>query len=84
MIEFGEYMTPQQYVDEFGEAFDLTVEELQRLAEQPETTCTQCEIAPAWKLANTGLCFRCETGSSDASGDIEIVTPEDERLTGDD
>jgi hypothetical protein len=81
MIEFGEYMTPQQYVDEFGEAPDLTLSDLEQLAVQPDVPCACCEEELVWRLGQEGLCFRCATGERDASEDIEIVDYDDERLT---
>ena len=35
-----------------------------------ESTCDCGQ--PVWKLADTGLCFSCTTGESDASDDYEL------------
>lgn len=41
----------------------------------------KCEVCgkPAWKIADTGLCFPCTTGESDASNDYELTAQEPER-----
>lgn len=34
--------------------------------------CENCSNS-AWKLADTGLCFSCTTGETDASEDYELI-----------
>jgi len=34
--------------------------------------CQVCEENPIWRFADTGLCFPCTTGESDASEDFEL------------
>lgn len=43
----------------------------QRLAKKR----VRCEVCgqPAWRMVDTGLCFSCTTGESDASEDYELI-----------
>ena len=35
--------------------------------------CEICESNPIWRLADTGMCFTCTTGETDASDDYELI-----------
>ena len=35
--------------------------------------CEVCGSLPIWRLADTGMCFPCTTGESDASDDYELI-----------
>ena len=76
MNNFGTYMTPEDYVAEFGEE-EHTLQELQRMANQEEEACVVCEVENAWKFAGSGMCFTCTTGEADASEDVELLPSED-------
>lgn len=39
---------------------------------EKEGTCENCSN-PVWKLADTGLCFSCTTGETNASEDYELI-----------
>lgn len=52
----------------------LRLEELVVLANSEDKLCEACETENAWKYAETGLCFSCTTGESDASDDYELVS----------
>ena len=63
------FITPEQ-------AAELTtprksVEHWRRVASR-NGRCSVCG-QPWWKFAQTGLCFTCTTGESDASDDYELV-----------
>lgn len=62
------YITPEEY---FKLDQDTPLDELKRRAAS-KATCITCDL-PAWKLANTGMCFPCTTGESDASNDYELI-----------
>lgn len=47
-----------------------TREELEAMA-RDNRTCENCDL-PVWRFAETGLCFPCTTGESDASEDYEL------------
>lgn len=76
MNNFGAYVTPEEYVDEFGEK-EHTLEELRRIANRPDTPCIVCEGENAWKLGQSGMCFSCTTGEADAGEDLELAPSED-------
>lgn len=38
-----------------------------------DALCEICEVEKVWKLADTGMCFSCTTGESDASDDYELI-----------
>lgn len=38
--------------------------------------CEVCGSLPIWRLGNTGMCFPCTTGESDASDDYELILEE--------
>lgn len=49
----------------------LTRAELERMARN-DSMCESCEALPAWRYGDTGICFPCTTGESDASEDYEL------------
>lgn len=49
-----------------------TLEELHKLA-RIRGMCEVCGELPIWRLVNTGMCFPCTTGESDASDDYELI-----------
>jgi hypothetical protein len=48
-----------------------TREELEKMARN-DSTCENCDL-PVWRFGETGMCFTCTTGESDASDDYELV-----------
>lgn len=52
-----------------------TLGQLQRFA-QNDGDCEVCG-AKVWRYADTGLCFTCTTGESDASSDYELIAFDD-------
>ena len=49
----------------------ITEEDFNRMAND-RRRCYSCRRRPAWRYAETGLCFTCTTGESDSSNDYEI------------
>ncbi len=45
--------------------------ELERMSRN-NSTCENCDL-PVWRFGDTGMCFTCTTGESDASDDYELV-----------
>jgi hypothetical protein len=64
------YITPEEAAAMGPE----TVEYYKTLARK-SVRCSVCR-QPAWKYADTGLCFPCTTGESDASDDYELLPQE--------
>lgn len=62
------YVTPEQM---FEADPQRTLQEYQELAKN-DGICEVCD-GPVWKLADTGLCFPCTTGETDASEDYELI-----------
>jgi len=54
-----------------------TREELHRMA-RTTGKCEVCGSLPIWRLAQTGMCFPCTTGESDASEDYELIQENDQ------
>ena len=67
------YVTPEQAVKK-NLIKGYSVEQYRELARSKEP-CSVCG-RPAWKLAETGLCFTCTTGEADASDDYELEDEE--------
>lgn len=74
MFDFHKYLSPE----EAKELDDGTkggrrepLEYYKRLADNC-STCEVCESNPVWKFADTGMCFACTTGETDASDDYEL------------
>jgi hypothetical protein len=74
MNNFCKYITP-------AEARQLDIEteggrrepiEYYLNLQRDKRKCIVCDER-VWKLVDTGLCFSCTTGESDASGDYELV-----------
>jgi hypothetical protein len=66
------YIPPEDYYKLQGPD-GCTLEDLRRIARQPTRMCEVCRVEEAWKLAETGMCFSCTTGESDASDDYELI-----------
>lgn len=73
MNNFRKYLTPQQYWNEYHSQKDgfKNLEEVMR-ASKNNKICEVCD-EKVWKLSNTGLCFSCVTGESDATEDYELI-----------
>jgi hypothetical protein len=69
MNNFRSYMTPEQL--KAAGAAD-TLDRLKKLASRKPRTCLNCDELE-WVYGQTGLCFSCTTGESDASDDYEIL-----------
>ena len=75
MFNFGAYLTPEQAKkqdDELDGGRRESLSYYQKLAKN-NARCEVCETEPVWKLVDTGLCFGCTTGESDASDDYELI-----------
>ena len=67
MNNFGGYITPEEAI-KLGDKRSLA--ELTMLS-KGKADCIVCG-QPAWNFGDTGLCFTCCTGESDASNDYEL------------
>lgn len=68
------YITAEEYWEKYhikGDGFK-NLEEVKRIAARKPRVCDSCGMNAEWKLAQTGMCFVCTTGSVDASDDLEI------------
>lgn len=72
MNNFGEYLTPSEYMKRYPKINSDTIEELKKLS-QSKGLCDTCGNEEIWKLGGCGMCFTCTTGESDASDDFELV-----------
>jgi len=65
------YITPEQAFDRGARSDISDLDGYIKLAKSGG----ECELCDneKWKLANTGLCFSCTTGTTDASTDYELV-----------
>ena len=73
MNNFGKYITPIDYWDLYHteeDGFNSLKEVV--MASKNDDTCVNCD-EKVWKLANTGMCFSCTSGESDASDDFELI-----------
>ncbi|MGB5178491.1 MAG: hypothetical protein WBP44_07155 [Gammaproteobacteria bacterium] len=52
-----------------------TLAELHKMA-KTRGKCEVCGSLPVWRLGQTGMCFPCTTGESDASDDYELILEE--------
>jgi hypothetical protein len=68
-----EYITPKKYKSLKNNPDKITFEELQILANRTPKLCYICHQYKEWKLGDSGLCFSCTTGESDASDDYELI-----------
>jgi len=64
------YITPEDFLKENPDS-KHTLKYLKKLARN-RGTCENCDL-PIWKFADTGMCFPCTTGESDASDDYELI-----------
>lgn len=65
------YITPSELIRKHPD-IDCSLKNLRALANKPDRQCENCDEL-AWKYGDTGLCFSCATGESDASGDYELI-----------
>ena len=65
------YITPTQLIKKHPDCRQ-TLEELQAIARRKTRTCENCDNLE-WKYGNTGMCFACTTGETDASEDYELI-----------
>jgi len=65
------YYTPEEAVREKIVEPCPGLKELQRRAK----TESKCEVCgqPAWKIADTGLCFSCTTGEAEPDDEVELL-----------
>lgn len=73
MNNFGKHITPIDYwnlLHKEGDGFN-SLKEVEMAAES-DAKCINCD-EKVWKLANTGMCFSCTSGESDASDDFELI-----------
>ena len=66
------FVTPTQLIKEHPDEAQKFKHYI-RLSRLPESICEVCEAMPAWKYVETGMCFTCTTGESDASDDYELL-----------
>lgn len=64
------YITPEKAA-ELGVINEITDVNYYRELAQKEGACEVCGN-PIWKIADTGMCFSCTTGETDASDDYEL------------
>lgn len=71
------YISPRKYweliKDEKKNRSFKSLEQLEKLAKQPERICDVCSQNPVWKLGGCDMCFTCVTGETDASEDYELI-----------
>ena len=66
-MNYGAIVTPEQAKEKHGDTRPLNL--LYKLAYSKGI----CECGqPIWKAGGHGMCFECDTGSSDASSFIEL------------
>lgn len=65
------YVTPIQ----LSAIHPTSADELERLIALSRRTPRKCENCdePEWLYGDTGMCFSCTTGESDASNDYELI-----------
>ena len=68
MNNFAEWITTFERAQEIDE--NITEEDFNRMVRH-NGLCQVCG-QHVWRYVETGLCFTCTTGESDASGDYEI------------
>ena len=75
MNNFAEYITPEK-----AKQLDDTLEGGRRKPlshykhlSTKNVICEICEVEKIWKFADTGMCFSCTTGETDASDDYELI-----------
>lgn len=72
---FENFITPEQAKsmdDETADGRRKPLSYYERLSRN-DSMCMVCETEKVWRLADTGLCFSCTTGESDASSDYELI-----------
>lgn len=66
------YITPSKLLKKHPNS-ELSLIELQAIANQPDAICPTCGNEPVWKYGQCGMCFTCTTGEADASDDYELI-----------
>jgi len=67
------YITPEALHALHPDDPECSLKKLRKLAKARSGTCDVCENLPAWRYADTGMCFPCTTGETDASDDYELI-----------
>ncbi len=66
------YITPQEAEELYAGIDDRSADYFSALLEKYRgKSCTNCDL-PAWAMVDSGMCFPCTTGESDASDDYEL------------
>lgn len=65
------FITPSEFIRRHPDCAQ-EIEKLNALANQKDSECENCNEL-AWRYGETGLCFSCTTGESDASEDYELI-----------
>ena len=75
MFTFAKYLTPEEAkkLDDHLEGGRRQPIEYYKQLARNNSLCEVCEFNPVWKLADTGMCFACTTGETDASNDYELI-----------
>jgi hypothetical protein len=68
------FITPEQAVEIYKDSPGCVPRSLKTWRKMAANKAA-CEVCgqPAWKYADTGMCFPCTTGESDASDDYELA-----------
>ena len=70
--KFAEYITAEQAYEINRKTGSKTTLAEWKVRARSKRNCMVCGM-PAWRYADTGLCFTCTTGESDASEDYELI-----------
>lgn len=75
MFNFAEYITPEKAKElndsiKGGKRRSL---KYYRNCAKNDSLCEVCKVNPVWKFADTGMCFACTTGETNASKDYELI-----------
>ena len=75
MFTFAKYITPEEAKkqDDCLEGGRREPLEYYKQLAKNNSLCEVCKVNPVWKLADTGMCFACTTGETDASNDYELI-----------
>ena len=66
------FITPEKMIKQYPDEAKK-FKRYKHLASLPDKLCEVCKQETAWKMAETGMCFSCTTGESDASDDYELI-----------
>ena len=75
MFAFAKYLTPEEAKELDGNTKGGRKEPLEYYKELSKNSslCEVCKANPVWKFVDTGMCFACTTGETDASDDYELI-----------